>query len=61
MLLASVLLAILSGLTPLLADAAPSGVALGIIGIILLAMLVGGCVIAFFVIRGIVRFVRRRA
>ena len=55
-----VLLAVLSGGTLILADGAPSGTALGILGAVLLAMLIGSCVIAFYVIRGIVRFVRRR-
>lgn len=43
-----------------LADGAPSGTVLGIFGIVLLAFFVGFLVVAFYAIRGIVRFVRRR-
>lgn len=44
----------------LLADAAPTGAGLAIVGVILLVFFAICLLIAFFVIRGLVRFVRRR-
>ncbi len=45
----------------LFADAAPTGAGLGIVAAILLAFLAFWIVVAYFVVRTIVRFFRKRA